>query len=393
MPSDSRTSADPALDDAERLPCLTTGAPAPAATIAAIVEMLTDIDRSPPVPTTSSDPAGDRHRGGVRGTSRRRGPGARRWSRPWRAARPRNRRSGSGWPRRRGSPPSPRPSARCAGRDRETRAARTAGHVSAALTRSLRPASVRAAAAARTASASCRRVDRVRHGGLGARPGGQPGVLRPPGEHQDRRAPVDLVLHLLGDPEPTGGHRLAVEDRQVDAPAVHLLRARPARSRPRRTPPRAGRDGGARPRPRITCCAGVRVVAVDKDPQRLGGAVVGHGGDSTGTPSGIGVDRDSRVVCRPVARHAHAKAGGRGGRGGANRHNERRGHLRFRDPRLPPARAPRPAQHGQRRDDRLALQRADVLRGPVRELLHDPFGVPELWAQQTDEAQRRRSPR
>jgi hypothetical protein len=32
---------------------LTTRGPAPAATIAAIVEMLTDIDRSPPVPTTS----------------------------------------------------------------------------------------------------------------------------------------------------------------------------------------------------------------------------------------------------------------------------------------------------------------------------------------------------
>ncbi len=32
---------------------MTTRAPAPAATIAAIVEMFTDIDRSPPVPTTS----------------------------------------------------------------------------------------------------------------------------------------------------------------------------------------------------------------------------------------------------------------------------------------------------------------------------------------------------
>ena len=36
------------------MPCFTTGAPAPAATIAAIVEMFTDIDRSPPVPTMSS---------------------------------------------------------------------------------------------------------------------------------------------------------------------------------------------------------------------------------------------------------------------------------------------------------------------------------------------------
>ena len=42
------------MEEAERLPCLTTGTPAPAATIAAIVEMFTDIDRSPPVPTMSS---------------------------------------------------------------------------------------------------------------------------------------------------------------------------------------------------------------------------------------------------------------------------------------------------------------------------------------------------
>ena len=40
------------------MPCLTTVAPAPAATIAAIEEMLTDIDRSPPVPTTSSSRPG-----------------------------------------------------------------------------------------------------------------------------------------------------------------------------------------------------------------------------------------------------------------------------------------------------------------------------------------------
>ena len=40
------------------MPCLTTRAPAPAATIADIVEMLTDIDRSPPVPTTSSSRPG-----------------------------------------------------------------------------------------------------------------------------------------------------------------------------------------------------------------------------------------------------------------------------------------------------------------------------------------------
>ena len=40
--------------DAARLPCLTTGAPAPAITTAAIVEMLTVFARSPPVPTMST---------------------------------------------------------------------------------------------------------------------------------------------------------------------------------------------------------------------------------------------------------------------------------------------------------------------------------------------------
>ena len=54
MPSDSSVSAVPAIDEAARAPCLTTFAPAAAATIAAIVEMLTVFARSPPVPTMST---------------------------------------------------------------------------------------------------------------------------------------------------------------------------------------------------------------------------------------------------------------------------------------------------------------------------------------------------
>ena len=54
IPSPSRTSAEPQEEEAARLPCLTTGTPAPAATIAAIVEMLTVRERSPPVPTMST---------------------------------------------------------------------------------------------------------------------------------------------------------------------------------------------------------------------------------------------------------------------------------------------------------------------------------------------------
>ena len=53
-PSASRVSAVPACEEAAREPCLTTLAPAAAATIAAIVEMFTVFARSPPVPTTST---------------------------------------------------------------------------------------------------------------------------------------------------------------------------------------------------------------------------------------------------------------------------------------------------------------------------------------------------
>ena len=53
-PSASSTSALPDFDDTERLPCLATRAPAPAATNMAAVEMLNVCDASPPVPTTSS---------------------------------------------------------------------------------------------------------------------------------------------------------------------------------------------------------------------------------------------------------------------------------------------------------------------------------------------------
>ena len=47
-------SAPPLFDDAARFPCLTTGIPAAATTIAAIVDRLTVLNPSPPVPTTST---------------------------------------------------------------------------------------------------------------------------------------------------------------------------------------------------------------------------------------------------------------------------------------------------------------------------------------------------
>src|SRR5689334_20364029 len=53
-PKCSSRSAVPVVEDADRLPCFTTVTPAAAVTIAAIVEMLTVLARSPPVPTTST---------------------------------------------------------------------------------------------------------------------------------------------------------------------------------------------------------------------------------------------------------------------------------------------------------------------------------------------------
>ena len=53
IPRASNTSAVPHCEDAARFPCLHTGTPAPATTNAAIVEMFTECDLSPPVPTMS----------------------------------------------------------------------------------------------------------------------------------------------------------------------------------------------------------------------------------------------------------------------------------------------------------------------------------------------------
>ena len=53
-PSSSSTSAAPQAEEAARFPCLTTRAPAAAATMAAMVEMFTVLARSPPEPTTST---------------------------------------------------------------------------------------------------------------------------------------------------------------------------------------------------------------------------------------------------------------------------------------------------------------------------------------------------
>ena len=70
-PSASRRSAEPQWLEAARLPCLATGTPAPATTIAESVEMLNVPLRSPPVPQVSSTGAGGETR--VRELERRAG--------------------------------------------------------------------------------------------------------------------------------------------------------------------------------------------------------------------------------------------------------------------------------------------------------------------------------
>ena len=93
------TSEAPEAELAARLPCLTTGTPDAAATIAAMVETFTVPKRSPPVPTMSSDVGSTRSGSGVPRGSRRGSRRSRRPSRPWPAARPGSPRAAAGWPR------------------------------------------------------------------------------------------------------------------------------------------------------------------------------------------------------------------------------------------------------------------------------------------------------
>ena len=53
-PSASRQSAAPLFDEAALLPCFATGTPPAAITMADVVEILKELDWSPPVPTISS---------------------------------------------------------------------------------------------------------------------------------------------------------------------------------------------------------------------------------------------------------------------------------------------------------------------------------------------------
>ena len=185
---------DPDFDEADRLPCLTTGAPAPAATIAAIVEMFTDMR---PVAAGADDveQRGRAPRSGVaRGVHRvdqaadlvdRLALGAQRH----REAGDLRRAS----PRRRGSRPSPRRPARWSGRRR--RPARRAPRARCGIGQ--------AGAALRPDGAGRRRRRSSRDDGLGELRSGRSGAGRRP--RRATRSPARRPAAGRSAPA-TGGH-------------------------------------------------------------------------------------------------------------------------------------------------------------------------------------------
>ena len=227
-PSSSSTSAAPHADDAARLPCLTTGTPAAAATTADIEEMLTVWAWSPPVPTTSTarpltvtrracrsiarGQPGDL-RGGLALAAQRheeaRELDGRRFTRQHPVHHPVGVRGVQIHP---GDQPREqiRPGQHGVARVPAHRQPETAGSSPARERRST-SATVSAAASGSsgwtsTASAcdqvASQRSSRLRH------------------RHDDRRAVGDLVLELPRQAHAAGGLGLAVEDREIDTARV-----------------------------------------------------------------------------------------------------------------------------------------------------------------------------
>src|SRR5580698_8150910 len=224
-PSASSTSAAPHLEDAARLPCLTIFAPAAAATIVPIVEMLTACAPSPPEPTRST------MRPGIE-------IGAARSSIT--SARPPS--SAGVSPFIRSAIPNPAiwagvaaPSMISFMAHAVSSAARVSpltsapisdGHVVRA---SIGPARLRGSgrgargALAHEAGQSARerrRIDRMAHHRVGHGPRGQPAVVGPADDQQRRGAVVDLVLGLAADAHAPGRLGLAVEHHDVRASRV-----------------------------------------------------------------------------------------------------------------------------------------------------------------------------
>src|SRR5579875_1225054 len=227
-PSASSTSAAPQAEEAARLPCLAIRAPAAAATIVPMVEMLTVCAPSPPVPTRSATR-----------------PGMSMWV-AWSsmaAARPPSSTTVSPLIRR--ATPNP---AICAAPAAPSMISFIAHVASPAVSDSpLMSAPISAGQVVRVSIAALRpglvgrlqrpargtlahqpgqgpgqrdRIDRVGDHGVSARPGGQPAVVLPADDQQHRRALIDLVLGLPADAHSAGRLRLTVQHHDLGSTGV-----------------------------------------------------------------------------------------------------------------------------------------------------------------------------
>src|SRR5689334_946103 len=218
-PRASSTSAAPHADEAARLPCLIIRAPAAAATIVPIVEMLTVCAWSPPVPTRSVSSPGT-VMGVACASIDRASPVI----------------SATDTPLIRSATPKP---AIWDGVATPSMISFMAHSLSWAVSESPRMSAAKSAGQVVRASiggsagngGTCPhqpgqlvrerdRVDRVADHGVGPGPGGEPAVVGPADDQQHRRAVVDLVLGLAAHPHPASRLRLPVEHHHVGAAGV-----------------------------------------------------------------------------------------------------------------------------------------------------------------------------
>lgn len=115
-------------------------------------------------------------------------------------------------------------------------------------------------------------VDGMRDDRVGARPGGQPGVLGTSDEQEDWWAAIHLVLELPSDPHSPRRNGLAVEDHQVVAVGVNQGLESRGRGHLRVLQFWQVRGGSATQR-HTHLLPDQTVVAVDED---LGGGSIGH---------------------------------------------------------------------------------------------------------------------
>ena len=254
-------------------------------------------------------------------------------------------------------------------------------------------------------------VERVRHRGVGQRPGRQPGVLRTAGEEQTGGHSVDLVLQLAAQAHAAG--RAASPSRTIRSHAAGVGRVDHGGRgwRPRSSRPRAGRHGGAASDGEPHRGAGVGgrrcTAGLAGSASRAAGSCwlvtsVGHAGpaDDRGT-----VHRSARrclstpvsmALVRCIASAGDARSAERHRRalrrfatqvGGASRVSVAHSNAAIMAvvataTLSPPAPSTdrQPSQHGLGRNHRVAGQRADVLRRPLRHVLHAPRVAAEMWA-------------